>query len=82
MTFILELLPKGQQRENHIFIRSVRFAIQLGQSGTFPYQISVYFGSPSQSVLKSDLKKSHIVTLGTRLIHFVPKYNVTGLFQL
>ena len=33
---------------------------KLDKSGTFADQISVHFGSPSQNVLKSDLKKSGI----------------------
>ena len=63
-------------------IRDRRFGYKVGQirpkwdkSGTFSDQISVHFGSASQNVLKSDLKKSRICliwsTLGPNLISLI-----------
>jgi len=53
--------------------REFRFGPKVGQiytnwdkSGIFHIQISVYFGSPSQNVLKSDLKKSRICSLSSQ----------------
>ena len=54
--------PEGQVARSNV-IRNIRFYPKVGQitskwdkSGTFSDQISVHFGSPSQNVLKSDLK--------------------------
>ena len=38
----------------------IRLAPKWDKSATFSDEISVYFGSQSQNILKSDLKKSRI----------------------
>ena len=46
---------------------------KLDKYVTFSDPISVHFGSPSENVLKSDLKKSRIYHIWAYLIHFRAK---------
>ena len=57
--------------QSNVHDRDVRFGHKVGQIGpkwdkswTFSDQILVHFGSPSQNVLKSDLKSPGFVTIG------------------
>ena len=63
---------------NDVCFRGVRFGPKVGHIGskwdkysTFSDQISVHFGSRSQNVLKSDLKKVIVVPFEVNLTYFV-----------
>ena len=59
-------------------IRFIDKVVQIGpkrdKPRTFSDQISVHFGSPSQNILKSDLKMSQICPFRANLTHFESKY--------
>ena len=47
----------GDPRDGRFGSKVGQIGLKLNKFGTFSDQISVLFGSPSQNVLKSDLKK-------------------------
>ena len=56
--------------------------MQVGKSGTFKDQFSVYFSSVGQYVLKIDLKKSQISPVGVRLSHIFPNSDDPSMIDI